>query len=266
MSGRLVGEVINWLQTPAATGLTLAERAVLMVIAERANDDTRDMWRYRADDTTLFERIQFACDLEPSGLSKVFQKLRKRGLEVRVQIATGKDGRPIFAHKGIAMKFRLPHFPASVILPETPDRADEHPPSGPVDNSADDPHDDPDRADTDPPYGPKGRTGSPHRADTRPPLRRKAPYRANPYEETSGLSRSGAEVEDSARPPAEPSATDDLDSMDEARDYRKATAILHTLPDLGSQFMAAARDESPDAGMRQLVIRAAQLAKGGIPA
>lgn len=263
MSGRLVGEVVEWLRTPAAADLTLAERAVLMVIAERANDQTREMWRYRTDDITLFERIQFALGLDRSGLSKVFQKLRKRGLEVRVQIAEGKDGRPIFAHKGIAMKFRLPPFPASVSLPESPQRADVDPPSESVDNSAGDPSGGTDRADDDPPSEPKGRTESPHRADTRPPLRRKAPYNNNPYEETAGLPSSGAEVEGSDPAPAEPSA--ELDQSTET-DYRAAFDVLRTLPDLGSQFMAIAQKEMPGAGMRDHVIRAAHIASKGISA
>jgi hypothetical protein len=72
-------------------------------------------------------------------------------------------------------------------------------------------------------------------------------------------------VEDASQEPAEPSA-EDLNSSDEARNYRAATALLSTLPDLGSAHMEQAQREMPDAGMRQLVIRAAQIAKGGIPA
>ena len=61
MSGRLVGEVVDWLQTPAADGLTPAEAVILLVIAERAHDKTRDMWRHRIDDHSLYERIKRAA-------------------------------------------------------------------------------------------------------------------------------------------------------------------------------------------------------------
>lgn len=57
MSGRLVGEVVDWLQTPPADDLTMAEAAVLLVIAERAHDKTREMWRHRINLIDLAEMV-----------------------------------------------------------------------------------------------------------------------------------------------------------------------------------------------------------------
>ena len=155
MSGRLVGEVVDWLQTPPADGITLAEAAVLMAIAERAHDKTREMWRHRIDDHSLFERIRRVTRQTDAGLSKTLQRLASRGLECRVPIATGKDGRPVYAAKGRSTRFRLPELPAFVSLPEpvddTPNPVD-NPDGGPVEN----PPGDTQRADTRPGFEPKG--------------------------------------------------------------------------------------------------------------
>src|SRR5437879_4337068 len=118
MSGRLVGEVAEWLRTPAAAGLTAAERVVLLVIAERANETTRKVWRHKIDDVSASERIREVAGMSKQNLTKVFNRLAARGLEVRVQVGTTDAGKPVFAHKGHATDFRLPELPASVQLPQ----------------------------------------------------------------------------------------------------------------------------------------------------
>src|SRR5690606_29521464 len=116
-------------------GLTTVEAVILLVIAERAHDKTRDMWRHRIDDHSLYERIKRAARLSDAGLSKALQRLAKRGLECRVPISTGSDGRPVYAAKGKSMRFRLPERPAVVSLPAPVDNAAppvENPPAEPV--------------------------------------------------------------------------------------------------------------------------------------
>lgn len=266
MSGRLVGEVVEWLRSPAAEGLTIAERLVLMTIAERANEADRHMWRHRGDGVTLFEFIRQVTGMDAASLKKVFQKLRSRGLEVRIPLSLGKDGRPIFSHRGAATQFRLPHLPPSTALP---DRGDEHPPFPPVDNPSGGSPEQLGRRDEDPPNSPKGGATIPPngpKGGTRvPPY----PSKEDPSKEhpsTPGVPTYGAEEEDAhpatATPPAgtsphmgwEPAYID-------ARDY------LFALPNEGAEYMAAAATAlGPDAPVADRVIYAAQCAKEGIPA
>ncbi|MGW4639588.1 hypothetical protein ACWEN6_13720 [Sphaerisporangium sp. NPDC004334] len=123
MSARLVGEVAAWLGTPAAKGLTSAERNVLLLIAERAKDDTRRMLSFRGDrrddgsKITLTELLQERSGLGERGLSDTVQRLARRGLEVRVSIGVDSLGRTVYARKGHATDYVLPPLPASIVLP-----------------------------------------------------------------------------------------------------------------------------------------------------
>ena len=280
MSGRLVGEVVEWLLTPAAKslGLTSAERTVLLVIADRANDVTREMWRFRADAISLDERIAIAVGT-PKGLQKVLWRLASRGLEVRIQIAQGDDGRPVFASRGRAMRFRLPELPASVALPEW-ERADEERPFLPgdsVDNAAADP------VDKSSGQVNKGRPASalspespderlpndPERADRRLPLVpiKEDPYKTPPY--IPGVPAVRRDVEERPAVHREPSATEKFRQpplmlavpTPDPREYGAARDRLALLPDYGQAAMAAARADLPTGTpLAQLVIHAADLA------
>lgn len=269
MSGRLVGEVIDWLQTPAADGLTLAERTILIVIAERSNERTRDAWRHRTDEQNLYDRIRKATKLENKGLSSALRRLRDRGLEVRVPIKKGKDGRTIYAHEGMSMRFRLPDLPASVSLPERASgergSRSSKPVEGPVDN---------------PPEGAPATTESPSEGrgtDLRGPLgrdQRPSHQRAliPLYTSTTNTSRAGglcdhvAELEGAGPVIVAPTEKNDLASDDDSARYTAARNILSRFADLGAQFMERAQSEIPEATLREMVIRAAQLAAKGIPA
>ena len=257
MSGRLVGEVVEWLRTPAAAGLTMAERIVLLVIAERSNDETREMWRFKADDVNLAERIQSAAGIDATGLRHALQRLKKRGLEVRVPLKHGKDGRAVYAFKGYAMQFRLPAFPASVELPQR--RPEEAPFSGeePVDNSGSDASQrGPEEAASKPKGGPRKAQRGPDEA----PLNRMYPYEELPYRD-SGCSPCVAEVEDAPLVAATPSGAK-TNHMGWDPTYKEARAVLGRLPDLGGAYMAAARDAlGQQTPLAQLVIYAGQLAK-----
>lgn len=123
MSARLVGEVAAWLETPAADGLTAAERLVLLLVAERAKDETRRMLSFRGDrrddgtKITLTELLADRAGQTPRGLNDTLQRLARRGLEVRVPIGTDSLGRIVFARKGHAIDYHLPELPASITLP-----------------------------------------------------------------------------------------------------------------------------------------------------
>lgn len=261
MSGRLVGEVIDWLQTPAASELTLAERAVLMVIAERGHEKTRDAWRHRADEDNLYDRIRKAAKLSEKGLSSVLRRLRDRGLEVRVPIKEGKDGRPIFAYEGMAMRFRLPEFPASVSLPERPsgERGSE-----PVDN----PSEGAPEASESPSTQRASRPSAPLETGPlgpRAPLGR-GPYTSSTYPSTASPSSPVvlspvAEVEGS---PAEPAKKIKYRGFDFAS---ACGFLLCATPEVQAAAEAQARRElGSDATNEDLRIRAAEIAAKGIPA
>ncbi|MDP9843295.1 hypothetical protein [Streptosporangium lutulentum] len=117
MAESLVGEVCAWLETPAAEGLTGAERLVLLIIAERCNKTTRKMWAYKGDGKTLTDVIAARVGVEVDSLTKVFRRLALRGLEVRVPIATNSRGQPVFAVRGRSSDYILPFLPASYELP-----------------------------------------------------------------------------------------------------------------------------------------------------
>ncbi|MEU8195266.1 hypothetical protein AB0C10_15945 [Microbispora amethystogenes] len=117
MAESLVGEVAAWLGTPAAQGMTAAERLVLFIIAERCHKKTRRMWWHHGDGVSLTELIAARSGLEVDSLTKVFRRLAARGLEVRVPIGTNSKGQPIFAVRGRSSDYALPPLPASVELP-----------------------------------------------------------------------------------------------------------------------------------------------------
>jgi hypothetical protein len=275
VSARLIGELTAWLLSPAAEGLTPAERCILFVVAERCNDQTRVMWRFKGDELSLYDRVRVASGLGPSGLNKAFQRLANRGLEVRVKLKEGKDGRPVYSAEGHSMRFQFPALPASVELPAAPER----PPSGvasDVDNSVDDPVDnspaegpgEPERPPSRVATEPRGRLQGSERPPSGAAINPMYPYRANPYEETPGTSSSRAEVEDDPSPRHD----EDQDDGDDARlppfDFAAASALLRTLDpvtDLRLNKMARAQ-LGPTAKATDVIIRAAQLASKGIPA
>jgi hypothetical protein len=267
MSGRLVGEVVEWLRTPAAVGLTVAERAVLLVIAERANEkDNRKMWWHRGDDCTLFELICEVTGMDRSGLTKVLKKLAAHGVEVRVQIGTTKAGGPVFAHRGVAMRFRLPALPASVTLPE---RVDERGPIPPVDNSTEGPSGASSSGEKDSPSGDPfdGKGGRAGTQTARKGGREGTPNTSKDIPSTTDPSSCGSPkwvAEEEGTPPATATSTSQTghQHMGWEPTYKEARAILERLPDLGGTYMTSARDTlGQETPLAELVIYAAQLAK-----
>jgi hypothetical protein len=90
----------------APAGLTAAERMVLVAIGEnvRDGDPTRLTWP-DFNVHTLAERTGLTGK---GSLKSALQRLAGRGLEVRVPITEGKDGRPVFALPGKQCRYRFP--------------------------------------------------------------------------------------------------------------------------------------------------------------
>lgn len=265
MSGRLVGEVADWLSSPAADGLTTADAAVLLAIAERANEKDREMWRHRGDEGKLIDRICAVARLSPGGASNAFKRLAKRGLEVRIPLKHGKDGRPIYAYEGKAMRFRLPELPASVSLPESPVV---QPPSEPVDNSAEGAGDAPRGQSHNRPLGSEGSHTTAlcppeGGCTTAPSTSKELPSTDNPstpVDPSSVVTVEGGPLA-AAPPPAKTSH-----HMGWEPDYRAARDFLLTLANEGQEFMDLADKELSDAPIAERVIHAARLAKGELAA
>lgn len=128
MGIRLVVEVLDH----APADLTPAERLVLVVIAEQANDDTRLGYAKKLS----VELISKRTGIKPKSLSELFRRLARRQppLEVRVAVGIGKDGRPVFAHEGTRTTFCVPVLrphsdgPSEPRDPTTVGAQDEEPP------------------------------------------------------------------------------------------------------------------------------------------
>lgn len=102
MGVRLLVEVLDH----APADLTPAERLVLAVLAEDARDETRKCW-------PGMDKLERRTGLRSDSLRRVFQRLAKRGLEVRVPITFTKKGAPVFAREGVQTNYRIPEFPES---------------------------------------------------------------------------------------------------------------------------------------------------------
>lgn len=115
MGIKLMIEVLD----SAPADLTPAQRLVLVVIAERAYDDTREAWPGGTGKWGL-DVLARRTGLKPDSVRKAIQQMARKGVEVRVPIKTGADGRPVYAHEGQQTTFRIPKFAK---------RADQDPPS-----------------------------------------------------------------------------------------------------------------------------------------
>lgn len=124
MGIKLVVEVMDH----APEDLTPAERLVLVVIAEnvRDGDPKRETWPgFNA--AVLAKRAGLTGD---GSLKRALQRLAKRGMEVRVPIATGKDGRELYAVPGQQCRYRLPVFKGGLTVPPSDDEGGTTVPAG----------------------------------------------------------------------------------------------------------------------------------------
>lgn len=265
-----MGEVVDWLRTPAAADLTPNERFVLMLVAERAHEKTRDMWRHKADEETLAERMASCIGINPKALGEILGRLASRGLEVRVPIGVDKKGRTIFAMRGKATAFRLPELPASVSLPTDKwSRSDGTiPEAEAVDNQPPEAPEEPlgagEWSRSDGTITENGPVLTGPLAPNGPVLTGPYPYKELPSKEDPSspvVPSSLAELEDT-----KPSApTFDEQKFDQG-EYRMACERLLHLPDFGEHLIAQIATEHPKARREVCVIHAARRAVKGIPA
>lgn len=99
MGVRLIVEVLDH----APPDLTPAERLVLVVLAESANDTTREAW-------PGMEALTRRSGLTERGVRAALTRLAKRGHEVRVALGKDKNGRPVYSCPGKRTTYRLPRF------------------------------------------------------------------------------------------------------------------------------------------------------------
>jgi Helix-turn-helix domain len=88
----------------APADLTMAERFVLAVIADDANDKTRRSWLPQ-------EVIAHRAGCTVESVQKVIQRLCRRGHEIRVLLKIGNDGRPVYSWRKRAVTYEIPRFP-----------------------------------------------------------------------------------------------------------------------------------------------------------
>lgn len=105
----------------APADLTQAELTVALMIADDANDHSRQSW---IPLPLLCQRAR----LKPTGVRGALQRLAARRLEFRVVHGYGKDGRPVFAARGHAVDYLVPDMLKGDTL--TSPKSVDNPPEG----------------------------------------------------------------------------------------------------------------------------------------
>ncbi|MFE2832240.1 hypothetical protein ACFXI6_14500 [Streptomyces mirabilis] len=209
-----IKRVVDVLQN-APKDLTAAERMVLVAIGEnvRDGDPTRLTWP-DFNVHTLAERTGLTGK---GSLKAALQRLGKRGLEVRVPITSGKDGRPVYALPGKQCRYRFPVQLVGEVL------------SSPNEGEGEDR------------TSPKGRTG-PRQARTGPPLNGDKGRTGPPPTPTSTPTpfKQGEEEEKPSSPLREAGRQQHEDRL------AAAAAFLEALPDPWTVGPVSARTTAPD--------------------
>jgi len=94
---KLVAEVLD----TAPADLGPVERLLLVVLAEAANDSTREAW-------PGMEVIVRRVGRSKARVRAAFAALAKRGLDPRVPLGEDKNGRPFFSARGMRTTYRIP--------------------------------------------------------------------------------------------------------------------------------------------------------------
>lgn len=87
----------------APDDLDTGELALLLILADEANDKTRECFP-GMDELCAYMRMSAV------GVRKILQRLAQRGIEVRVPVAKDSTGRAVYAVKGSRTTYRLPRF------------------------------------------------------------------------------------------------------------------------------------------------------------
>lgn len=96
----------------APADLDTGELALLLILADEANDATRECFP-GMDEICRWMRMS------ADGVGRVLQRLAKHGLEVRVPVGEDKTGRTIYAKKGVQTTYRLPRFDTAMPGPRS---------------------------------------------------------------------------------------------------------------------------------------------------
>jgi hypothetical protein len=104
VSWQLVAEVASFLNRDDCK-LTPSERLVLFAIAERSPTETRRAYQGGESDWNLARIVGVR-------LPDVLGRLAERGIDVRVKISEGDDGRAVYACRGRQASYRLPALPS----------------------------------------------------------------------------------------------------------------------------------------------------------
>lgn len=95
----------------APSDLDTGELALLLILADEANDETRECFP-GMDELCAYMRMS------ADGIGKVLQRLAKRGIDVRVPVGKDKTGRAIYAMKGVRTTYQLPKFAPTMPVPQ----------------------------------------------------------------------------------------------------------------------------------------------------
>lgn len=101
----------------ATPDMTVAERYLLWIIAERARDTGREAW----SGNDGWDIVEMA-GISERGLRAAFVRLAKRGIEVRVPHGKDKNGRPVYAGWSAQATYRLPTLAEVIASRATIDR------------------------------------------------------------------------------------------------------------------------------------------------
>lgn len=107
MAYELVAEVLDH----APTDLAPSERLVMVVIAEYVL--STDYTRGNRSTSRPAADVARRAGVTISGLKQALQRLAKRGLDMRVPLLVGKDGRPVYAMPGRSSTYQVPPLAAA---------------------------------------------------------------------------------------------------------------------------------------------------------
>lgn len=94
---------------------TSLERLIAMEIASEADDKTRECRRFNKQlgrwvPTVTVDLLMEWTGSTENSVSERLRCLSARGLDFRRELGKDKNGRPVYAHKGRATEFWVPHL------------------------------------------------------------------------------------------------------------------------------------------------------------
>lgn len=87
----------------APDDLDTGELALLLILADEANDQTRECFP-GMDELCTYMRMT------ADGIGRILQRLARRGIELRAPVGKDKNGRVVYARKGVRTTYVIPRF------------------------------------------------------------------------------------------------------------------------------------------------------------